>query len=167
MGPPPPPPPPPPTRTHHVMPIRGWGLPCDDPPSLLLQIVSAVQYCHQKFIVHRDLKVRSARAARPWSPGDPQPPSCPSLPTSPISLPQSSWSPSPRCPLSHWHRPLTPDPWRHPGHPLTPPKAAPRDPQDPLETPRDPQGSTQGPPGHHGNTQGPLGQHPGTPRMPC
>ena len=28
------------------------------------QIVSAVQYCHQKFIVHRDLKVRHALASR-------------------------------------------------------------------------------------------------------
>uniref|UniRef100_A0A8C3J8U2 Microtubule affinity regulating kinase 2 n=1 Tax=Calidris pygmaea TaxID=425635 RepID=A0A8C3J8U2_9CHAR len=34
------------------------------------QIVSAVQYCHQKFIVHRDLKVRSHPLGTPWDPPD-------------------------------------------------------------------------------------------------
>lgn len=43
-------------------PLGTLGDPPVTPP--LLQIVSAVQYCHQKFIVHRDLKVRS-----PWGGG--------------------------------------------------------------------------------------------------
>lgn len=93
---------------------QGAGVPPPTPP--LLQIVSAVQYCHQKFIVHRDLKVRSPPLApldTTWMPNSTQ--ECSPHPPDPRVASGCSWDP----------------PGQHPDMPETP-MAAPTCPWHPL-----------------------------------